>query len=159
MACGLLFQWWSYKHVLLPRTPAAWAEEFSKLFILLTSKIRCNELQPRLESSLSTETHQAVFAQHASRYVSKVYLHWQLQARLSPPSNQTCSHPILLIPASRSWALWRGELREASKRVHVPMPSCRSTVQSTSRFPKFCSSQRKSLCLQWQLNLDRKQGT
>ena len=42
---------------------------------LLTSEIRCNELQPRLESSLSMETHQAGFAQHASRYVSKVYLH------------------------------------------------------------------------------------
>lgn len=99
---------------------------------LLTLKIRCNELQPRLETSLSTKSHQAVFAQQASRYISKSICTDDQEQGWADP--KISSHPIRPIPGPRSWALWRGEPREPSKWAHVPLSS-RSIVQFTSTFP------------------------
>lgn len=69
IACGLFFQWWSYKHILQPRTPAARGEAFCKLFILSNFKNQVQWAQPRSEPLPSQKTHWAVLARLPPRSV------------------------------------------------------------------------------------------
>lgn len=96
----------------------------------------------KIRASTLHRYHQAVFAQPASKYISKVCLHWQLQTRLSPlwtTSIHTlyCLYQPLKIELS-------GE-RNQDNQANEYTCQCLHADQSDSRFPKLCSSQRKCL--------------
>lgn len=111
---------------------------------ILTLKIRCNELQPRLESSPSTETPQAVFAQHVQETSQRHVCTDSYKQGWAHPQTRII-HTLCCPYQSPQIELSGGRTSRTKWTSTWPMPSCRCLVQSTRSFPKLCCSEHKCL--------------